>query len=289
MVFNKIAIIGVGLLGASFALAAKRHGISKAVYGYGRSEANLKKAKERGIIDEYSTTLEDLCRGADLIVLASPVGTFLKLAESFSGLLNKGAIVTDVGSVKGSLVYKLEAIMPEDIYFVGGHPIKGDDRSGNDASSETFFENADFILTPTEKTNKSALNTVTKIWQIFGTRIKILTPELHDRVFSSVSHLPHIVAYALVNTVNEIDDSFLSYSGAGFMDTTRIAMSSPEIWRDICILNRENILDNIDALKEKLDVLAKYMRSKNEPPLYEEFDKAKVLRKALVNNKKDAC
>ncbi len=284
MLFEKIAIIGVGLIGAAFALAAKKHGISKIIAGYGRNEDNLKRARLKDIIDDYSPTLKDLCKDANLVVLASPVGTFLELSRSFSSYLHKGAIVTDVGSVKGSLVYDLEATMPEGIHFVGAHPIAGNDRSGIDAANDSLFEGAKCIITPTENTDKVSLSTVSEIWERFGSRTITLSPERHDIIFSTISHLPHIVAYALVNTVEDVNREFFAYGGSGFLDTTRIAMSSPEIWRDICILNKENILSHINTFKNKLNELSGFLYSMDKDSLHREFACARSLRKGLINN-----
>ncbi len=284
MLFDKISIIGVGLIGASFALASKQHGISRIVSGYGRNEANLKRAQGMKIIDNYSLSLRDLSKDADLIVLCSPVGTFLDLVKDLSPCLEEGTIITDVGSVKGSLVYELEDAMPGGAHFVGSHPIKGNEKSGIDAASGSLFQGATCIVTPTEKTDRAALKRVTETWEIFGSRVLSLTPELHDRILSSVSHLPHIIAYALVNTVDDINSEFLRYSGSGFIDTTRIAMSSPEIWRDICMLNRDNISHHIKIFKQELDHIAEFLHTLDKEALQREFGRARSLRKTLNKN-----
>ncbi len=283
MRFEKIGIVGVGLIGASFALAVKKSGISKTVIGYGRSEANLKRACSKKIIDGYSLNLKDLCKNANLIVLASPVGTFLELADTCSSCLEKDSIVTDVGSVKGSLVYDLENVLPEGVHYVGAHPIAGDDKSGIDAAYDSLFDGAKCIITPTKSTDKKALNKIKEIWEGFGSKIVTLSPERHDEILSAISHLPHILSYAIVNAVGEINSDCLEYGGNGFKDTTRIAMSSPEIWRDICLLNKENILNHINIFRNKLDLISGFLNSLDNNSLEHEFKHAQSLRKGISN------
>ncbi len=278
MYFEKIAILGVGLMGASFARAVRKLGVTSRICGYGRNEESLIRAKKDGIIDCYDTTLSSLADGADLILLATPAGTFETLATQISPYLMQGAIVTDVGSVKGSLVYTLEELMPEGVHFVGAHPIAGKDQSGMSASSDCLYNNALCIVTPTGKTDRPSLETVKTLWKLIGCSIKTLTPEKHDEIFSSISHLPHIVAYAMVNTIAGIDNGFFEYAGKGFKDTTRIAGSSPDIWSDICLLNKENITNHIGIYIEKLNAILTHIKNSNKDGLLKEFDNARALR-----------
>ncbi|WP_420264298.1 3-phosphoshikimate 1-carboxyvinyltransferase [Candidatus Magnetominusculus dajiuhuensis] len=284
MFFEKTAIIGVGLIGATVALAMKRHGITRRICGFGRNEANLKNALSMGIIDEYALNLNDLSEGADLVVFAAPVRAFMAIAGGISPYLKAGAIVTDVGSVKGALVYEMEAAMPEGVAFVGAHPIAGNDKSGIDAANPDIFMGAKCIITPTINTDKTACQTITAMWKLFGCKVEELTPEMHDEILSSISHLPHIAAYALVNAVQEINPEYFGYSGPGFMDTTRIAMSSAEIWRDICILNKENILKHLNAYKQQIEQMIEDIENSNEASLTEEFKKSGDVRRKLKTN-----
>jgi prephenate dehydrogenase len=284
MHFEKVTIIGVGLIGASFALALRKYKLCNQIAGYGRNPENLQKAKEKAIIDSFELDPAKACDGSDLVLFATPVGSFIDIAERIHSSLNRGAIVTDVGSVKGKLVSDLEALMSEGVCFVGGHPIAGSDRSGIDTAEADIFNGAKCIITPTDKTDKNALGKVIQIWKTFGSIVKLINPDEHDRIYASVSHLPHLLAYAIVNTVADIDSSYLKFSGQGFMDTTRIASSSPELWRDICILNKENLLESIDIFKKNLDMLSQYLRASDSESLEGEFKKARTLREGIGQN-----
>ncbi|MCG6553192.1 MAG: prephenate dehydrogenase/arogenate dehydrogenase family protein [Candidatus Magnetominusculus sp. LBB02] len=286
--FEKTAIAGVGLIGASVALALKKNRITKTVCGFGRNETNLKNARARGIIDDYALNLKDLAGGADLVVLAAPVRAFKALADGIAPYLKKGAIVTDVGSVKGALVYEMDSAMPQGVAFVGAHPIAGNDKSGIDAADPDIFIGAKCVITPTAVTDKAACQTIISMWERLGSKIEILSPERHDEILSSISHLPHIAAYALVNTVQELNPGFFNYSGPGFMDTTRIAMSSPEIWRDICILNKDNIIKHLIAYKQQLELITAYMNELDWTSLTYEFEKSSDVRKKLRDERNNS-
>ncbi|MBF0458570.1 MAG: prephenate dehydrogenase/arogenate dehydrogenase family protein [Nitrospirae bacterium] len=287
MFFEKTAIIGVGLIGAAVALAMKKNGIAKRICGFGRNETNLKNACARGIIDDYALNLKDLTDGADLVIFAAPVGAFTAIAAGIAPYLKAGAIVSDVGSVKGALVYEMESAMPEGAAFVGAHPIAGNDKSGIDAADPDIFKGAKCVITPTPRTDKTACQTITSMWERFGCKIETLSPERHDEILSCVSHLPHIAAYALVNAVQEINPDFFPYSGPGFMDTTRIAMSSAEIWRDICILNKDNILNHLNAYKRELELITTYINDLNWTALTKEFEKSGEVRKKLKGRRRN--
>jgi len=281
MHFKRVTILGVGLIGASFALAMKKQGLCSEIIGCGRKEENLKLAKERQIIDSFETDPAKACIGADLVVLATPAGSFPDLVKKVRGSLKKGALVTDVGSVKGNLVHDIEGFMPKGICFVGGHPIAGSDRSGIDTATADLFMGAQCIITPTEATDKKALEAVIGIWTAFGSTVKRINPDEHDRIYAAVSHLPHLLAYEIVNTVADMDSSYLAFSGQGFKDTTRIALSSPELWKDICLLNRENLLESIEILKRNLDRASRYLRASDSEALKEDFRKARTLREGI--------
>ncbi|MCE5194078.1 MAG: prephenate dehydrogenase [Nitrospiraceae bacterium] len=276
--FKKITILGTGLIGASLALAIKKNKLSKHITGYGRSETNLKKALDKKIIDSYELDINKACAESDLIVFAMPVGCFLDTIKKIAGSLKNGAIVTDVGSVKGNLVAESEKFMFEDAAFVGGHPIAGSEKTGIDTAKAELFSGAKCILTPTARTDKTALSEISELWKALGSDVILMSPDEHDRIFAAVSHLPHVAAYALINTIGEKNKSYLDFAGAGFKDTTRIAASSPELWRDICIMNKDNILELLELLKKNLDDLSRHIKAKDSGSLEQEFKKAKTLR-----------
>ncbi|MBI5848756.1 MAG: prephenate dehydrogenase/arogenate dehydrogenase family protein [Nitrospirae bacterium] len=281
MVFPKTAVLGVGLLGASFSLAVKKQNISGHVFGYGRSRGNLERARNMGIIDVISSDPASACSDADLILLAAPTGSFIELVKQAAPSFKKGAIVTDVGSVKGDLVSELERLMPPDVHFIGSHPIAGSDRSGIDFAHADLFRDALCIVTPTEQSDPAALKKVTALWTGLGSKILSMGPAEHDRVYAAVSHLPHLIAYTMVNTVSDIDASYLSYCGQGFRDMTRIAASSPDIWSDISLLNRQNLIEMIAVFRNNLSRLETHLNTGDAGSLRREFARASEARENI--------
>jgi len=279
--FNKVSIIGVGLIGASFALALREKGLCETICGYGRREENLKRAKERWIIDEYSLDAGKMCEDADLILLSTPVGVFKEIVQKITPFLKIETIVMDVGSVKGQLVYELESLMPERVHYIGAHPIAGSDKSGIDDARADLFNSARCIITPTENSDESAREKVISIWSAIGARVELMDPFRHDEIYAVVSHFPHIVAYAIVNTVGDINSGYIDYAGQGFKDTTRIALSSPELWRDIVIYNRENLLKLLEVFGKNIDDIKRLLKEADSEGIKELFTKAQELRRRL--------
>jgi prephenate dehydrogenase len=282
--FEKITVLGVGLIGASFALAMKKKGFCLHVSGFGRSRENLEKAMARGIIDSFDTDPAAACRDSDLVLFSTPVGSFLDIARRSSSAFKEGSIVTDAGSVKGNLVSEMEKIMPDGVHFIGGHPIAGSDRSGIESAHEGLFLDARCIVTPTPRSDKAALKKVSDLWTALGAKVITMEPGEHDRIYAAVSHLPHVIAYSLVSMVAGIDPSYLEFSGQGFRDMTRIAASSQELWRDVCMLNRENLVEMISVFQKNLDSLSRYLRASDADSLEREFGKARTLREGLGQN-----
>jgi prephenate dehydrogenase len=276
--FDRAVIIGVGLLGASLSLAMRRSALCKTIVGYGRREENLERAMKAGIIDDYNLDVAATVEDADIVVLCTPVGIFKDIASAIRPALKKGALVTDVGSVKGALVSDVEALMPEGVCFVGSHPIAGGDKSGIDEARHDLFSGMRCIITPTEKSDRNALDSVIALWKQVGCRVETMNPYLHDEIFALVSHLPHIIAYALVNTIDSVDPDRIDYSGGGFRDSTRIAMSSPELWRDIARFNRENLLKALDIFRDNLDRISGCIEDNDWEWLENEFSRAQKLR-----------
>ncbi len=276
--FNNVTIIGVGLIGASCALALKSRGLCGTVCGYGRKEAILKQAKEFGIINGYSLEIRKACEDADLVVLSTPVGLFKKIVLEMRDALKKNTLVTDVGSVKGPLVNELEELMPEGVRYIGSHPIAGSDRSGIAHARADLFDGARCIVTPTARSDKNAVQQITALWESCGGNVEVMDPMLHDEIYAAVSHLPHLIAYALVNTVDDSNAEYLKYAGPGFKDTTRIALSSPELWRDISLLNGNNLIALIERFGNNLNLIASLIRNADAAGLEHEFSKARTLR-----------
>ena len=281
MDFKKIAIIGVGLLGGSFALAVKKRDFKGRISGIGRNIDNLKKAAGLGIIDEYSTFPLEGIKDADLILLATPVGQFEKIIKGIREDIKAGAIITDVGSVKKEIVEMVEPLMPEGVSYVGGHPIAGKECSGIDAASPDLFKGLRCIITPSDITDKTAMDKVVSLWNTLGSKVLIMTPEEHDMIFAAVSHMPHVAAYVLVNTLVSIKEDILHFGGNGLRDMTRIALSPAELWRDICSYNRDSILKTLESFSSSLSQTIGLIERSDWKGLEDEFVKANKERDLL--------
>jgi prephenate dehydrogenase len=284
--FNKVAIIGVGLIGGSLAIVLRRKGMAGSIVGIGRGMENLDAARRLGVVDVITQDIGAGVKDADLVVVAVPV---LKIAETVRKAapdLKKGCILTDVGSVKQSVIEEVAPIVPEGVHFVPGHPIAGTENSGVEAAIPDLFTGRTCILTPIEKTDADAVNTVKTMWQEAGSKVIIMDAVQHDRALAAVSHLPHMIAYTLVNTIADMKGEMpgiLDYSAGGFRDFTRIASSSPEMWSDICAMNKESIVKTITDFQERLQGLKKKVEAGDLEGLKEDFERAKRLRDTLVH------
>ena len=284
--FQKVTIIGVGLLGASLAKACKGRGLVDEITGYGRNCENLRKAKDLKIIDHYSGDLSEAVSDADLVVLCTPVSTIVPLIQSLVSQVQPGTIITDVGSVKESLVHSADKLMPEGIFFVGSHPIAGGENSGLESSTASLYQDAKCIVTPTEKTDTTALKKISALWHALGMNAISLSAEEHDFIFGAVSHLPHIVAYALMNTLGGLKTpnnlEVTGFSGAGLRDITRIASSDPVMWRDICLSNRNHSLSLINRFQNKLEEIRNTIERGDGQELEKEFVAANKYRLNVI-------
>lgn len=284
--FQKVTIIGVGLLGASLAKACKGRGLVDEITGYGRNCENLRKAKDLKIIDHYSGDLSEAVSDADLVVLCTPVSTIIPLIQSLVSQVQPGTIITDVGSVKESVVHSADKLMPEGIFFVGSHPIAGGENSGLESSTASLYQDAKCIVTPTEKTDTTALKKISALWHALGMNVISLSAEEHDFIFGAVSHLPHIVAYALMNTLGGLKTpnnlEVTGFSGAGLRDITRIASSDPVMWRDICLSNRNHSLSLINRFQNKLEEIRNTIERGDGQELEKEFVAANKYRLNVI-------
>lgn len=283
--FDTVAVIGVGLIGGSLAMVMRQRGLAARIVGVGRGQANLDAALRLGVVDSATRDLAEGVRDADLVVVATPV---LKIADTVrraAPSLKPGCIVTDAGSVKAAIIDEIEPVMPEGVSFVPGHPIAGTENSGVEAAFPALYQDRVCILTPTERTDRAAVEAVRRLWEEAGSRVVIMDPALHDRVLAAVSHLPHMIAYTLVNTVADLEDSgtdALSFSAGGFKDFTRIASSSPEMWADICALNRDRIVEMIGLFQDRLAELKGHIEKADVDALNVDFSRAKMVRDSLL-------
>lgn len=285
VMFRRMAIAGVGLIGGSLALAARERGLVKEVVGYGRSEKNLRLAKRRGIVDSYFLGESELPAGTDILILATPVQSIASLTAAFLPALESGCLVSDVGSVKERVVREMEKVLPKNIPFVGAHPIAGGEQWGAAPARADLFIGQRCILTPTRHTDKAALKTLKAFWRKVGAKVEIMDPRLHDRILGVVSHLPHVLVYALVNLLGraKLDSVDLKqYCGGGFKDFTRIASSRPELWRDICLLNREVVSGSLADYIMSLKRLNELIRTGQGTLLEKEFASANETRRQMT-------
>lgn len=282
--FNKVAIIGVGLIGGSLAKAAKRKDLFKDVVGIARNERNLKKGIVLGAIDSYTTHLTEGLIDAELVIVATPSGVIVDLIRKIVPHVPKGCIITDVGSIKRDIVKGVEGFIPDNVFFIGGHPIAGKEDSGIDAACSSLFVGHKCILTPTSKTNPNALQRIKTMWEKVGSIVMLMDMAEHDEIFAAVSHLPHIVAFSLINAIIRMEDirgDLLNYSAGGLKDFTRVAASDPVMWRDISMMNKDNILNSISRFLSSLEDIKSAIAQGDSEKLVFEFEKSKALRRSL--------
>ena len=279
--FHRILIIGVGLIGGSLARALRRAGQRVEIIGYGRNHLNLQRAVELGVIDRFVTTLPAAVAESDLVVIAVPVGSTAAMLGAIRPYLAPGTVVTDVGSTKGSVAVAARAMLGGALtHFVPGHPIAGNERGGVEASTAELFERRMVVLTPLPETDREALARVRALWEIVGARVVEMEVEYHDRLLAATSHLPHVLAYALVEALARMDggEDIFRYAAGGFRDFTRIASSDPVMWRDICLANASHLREALKAFRGCLDELDEMIRQGEGDKLAELFAGAKAVR-----------
>lgn len=287
VIVKNIAIIGVGLIGGSFALALKDAKVIQTVTGWDNNHENLSLANQLGIIDNLSDCLGDAVKNADVVVLAVPVGSMDSAARSVLVHMKPGSILTDTGSVKQSVVASLEALVREcRVDFVGGHPISGTERSGAGAAFKELYCDKRCILTPTAETELTSLAIVEQLWCAAGSEVVKMDVVKHDRILAAISHLPHMIAYSLVNSVSSYDrypENILDFSAGGFRDFTRIASSDPVMWRDIALMNRESLLEMIGQFEQFLAELKDDIDQGDMERLFTFFQQSKISRDAILH------
>jgi len=281
-----VCIIGTGLIGGSLALALKQAGFCQRIIGAGRTEETLRKAIELGVIDHYETDFSLAVKDADIVVVAVPLSAMKSVFEQIAPALPATAVVTDAGSAKQSVIRDAEAAFGNKVNrFVAGHPISGTEKSGVTAALVDLYKNRKVILTPTEKTDSDALKLITEMWQASGAEVESMSAEHHDMVLAGTSHLPHILAFGLVDCLNnlkEVDEIF-RFAAGGFRDFTRIASSDPVMWRDICLSNREDILRMIKKYEEQLKTISSALQDSDGEALMNIFARAKRARDQFNN------
>ena len=284
--FERIAIIGVGLIGSSLARVVRRDGLARHVAACARTEATLAKAAELDLADSFTADPAAAVENADLVVLATPHGAYRAIAEAIAPRLKPGAIVTDVGSVKGAAIRDIAPHVPEGVHFVPGHPVAGTEHSGPEAGFDTLFAGRWCILTPPPGTDEGAVERVAELWRRAGMTVELMDAGHHDAVMAITSHLPHLIAYTIVGTATDLEEHLkgevIKFSAAGFRDFTRIAASDPVMWRDIFLNNREAVLEMLGRFSEDLTALQRAIRRGEGEVLHELFTRTRAIRRGVV-------
>ena len=286
VMFEKVAVLGLGLIGSSLCHGIKARGLAKTISGHAKSVETRRVALEIDLVQEVHDNPADAVRGADLVFLCAPVGACVDLTKAIAPQLKAGAILTDVGSVKGAIVRDCGPYVPGEVHFIPGHPIAGTEQSGPHSGFAELFDGRWCILTPIEGTNEEAIAKLTRFWQALGSMVEVMSAEHHDLVLAITSHLPHLIAYNTVATAADLEmvtnSEVVKYSASGFRDFTRIAASDPTMWRDIFLNNKDAVLEMLGRFSEELAVLQRAVRWGDGETLFNLFTRAREIRRGII-------
>ncbi|NMD07536.1 MAG: prephenate/arogenate dehydrogenase family protein [Phyllobacteriaceae bacterium] len=284
--FNKVAILGLGLIGSSIAHAVRAYGGAKSISGHAKSAETLRVAAEIGFADSLHASAADAVKGADLIILCAPVGACGALTAAIKDAVEPGAIITDVGSVKGAIVRDCGPHIPPHAHFIPGHPIAGTEQSGPRAGFAELFQNRWCILTPLPNNPTEKVDALEALWTGFGSKVERMAWDHHDLVLAMTSHLPHLIAYNTVATAGDLEQvtqsEVIKFSAGGFRDLTRIAASDPTMWRDVFLNNKDAVLEMLGRFSEELSVLQRAIRWGDGETLFNLFTRARDIRKGII-------
>lgn len=284
--FERIALIGIGLIGSSLARIIRREGLAGEIIISTRRKETLARAEELGLGDRYIDDAAQAVKDADLVIISVPVGASGAVAEAIAPALKPGAIVTDVGSTKASVIAQMQPHMPSNVHFIPGHPLAGTEKSGPDSGFAELFTNRWCILTPPEGADPAAVEKLAAFWRACGSNIDTMDPNHHDMVLAMVSHLPHIIAYNIVGTADDLQavthSEVIKYSASGFRDFTRLAASDPTMWRDVCLHNKDAILEMLSRFSEDLAALQRMIRWGDGDRLFELFSRTRTIRRSII-------
>ncbi len=286
ILFDRVAFIGIGLIGSSMARRIRRDGLAREIVACARRQETLDKVVALKLADRVTADPADAVKGADLVVVATPLSAYAEIGKRIAPALEPGAIVTDVGSVKGAAIRDLLPALPSNVHLIPGHPVAGTEHSGPEAGFAELFEGRWTILTPLPDTDRTALDKLTKLWQAAGSKVVTMDPEHHDKVLAIVSHLPHLIAYTIVGTATDLEQTLqsevINFSASGFRDFTRIAASDPVMWRDVFLANREAVLEMLQRFNEDLTALQRAIRWGEGDKLQELFTRTRAIRRAII-------
>jgi cyclohexadieny/prephenate dehydrogenase len=290
--YNRLALIGVGLIGSSIARAARLQNVAGSIVATARSPATRRRIAELGLADQVVETNAAAVAGADLVIVSIPVGACGEVAREIGPYLAPGATVSDVGSVKGAVVRDMAPHLPANVHFVPAHPVAGTEFSGPDAGFAELFVNRWCILTPPEGTDPAAAEKLATFWRALGANVETMTPDHHDLVLAITSHLPHLIAYTIVGTAAELGEvtrsEVLQFSAGGFRDFTRIAASDPTMWRDVFLSNKDAVLEMLGRFNEDISALTRAIRNGDGDKLFEHFTHTRAIRKGIVQIGQDS-
>jgi cyclohexadieny/prephenate dehydrogenase len=285
-IFRRVALIGIGLIGASIALAARRAKAVEHIAVNSRTAKTLARAAELKLGDSYEAEAADAAEDADCVILCSPVGTYGPIARAIAASLKPGAVVTDVGSVKSAVVAAVASHLPKGVHFVPAHPVAGTEHSGPDAGFADLFDNRWCILTPPPGADAKAVERTRAFWRALGANVEVMTPEHHDLVLAITSHVPHLIAYNIVGTAADLEtvtqSEVMKFSAGGFRDFTRIAASDPTMWRDVFLNNRQAVLEMLGRFSEDLTALQRMIRNGDGDGLFNLFTRTRAIRRGII-------
>jgi len=291
--FEHVALIGLGLIGSSISHAMRREGLAGLITGSARSKKTVETALALRLVDRACVHAGDAVKGADLVILSVPVGACAALAAEIAPHLRQGAILTDVGSVKAAVVRDVTPHVPKGVHFVPGHPIAGTEQSGPEAGFAELFDGRWTILTPEPGTDKAAVDKLKAFWEALGSKVEIMGAEHHDMVLAITSHLPHLIAYNIVNTAAHLervtDREVIKFSAGGFRDFTRIAASDPTMWRDVFLNNKEAVLEMLGRFSEDLTELQRAIRFGDGDTLFRLFEESRAIRRGVIEAGQDTA
>lgn len=291
LIYDRVALIGLGLIASSMFWAMKRAGVVGEVTGYARSDDTRATAREIGLCDRVYDSAREAVEGADLVVLAVPVGAMEAVAKDIAPVLKPGATVTDVGSVKRQVITAVGPHLPEGVHFVPGHPLAGTEHSGPRAGFAELFDNRYCLLTPEEGTDPEATDRLFRLWQAMGANVETMEPDHHDLVLAVTSHTPHLIAYTMVGVADDLrrvtDSEVIKYSAAGFRDFTRIAASDPTMWRDVFLNNKDATLEILGRFTEELFALQRAIRTGDGDLLFDYFTHTRAIRRGIIEAGQD--
>ena len=290
---KRIALIGIGLIGSSISHAVRRGGLAGDIVGHARSEATRATALRLGLISQAYASAADAVKGADLVIMCAPVGAYAAIAAEIGPHLEPGAILTDVGSVKGAVIRDCAPYLPEGVHFIPGHPIAGTEHSGPEAGFAELFDGRWCILTPLPGADEAKVEQLKSLWTAMGSMVDVMDAEHHDLVLAITSHVPHLIAYNIVNTAAHLgrvtDSEVIKYSAGGFRDFTRIAASDPTMWRDVFLNNKEAVLEMLGRFSEDLTVLQRAIRYGDGDTLFKLFTDARQIRRGIIQAGQDTA